>query len=674
MSGLSATISEINKKFGSSVLNFGIKEDLTSTKNKIKFSSPRLNYMLYGGIPRGRLIEFAGEENSGKTTTALDLVSNAQEQFEKEYEEAIEYLESLDKPTKQQQQQLQFLKARGPLKCLFVDCENTLDEEWARILNVNLEDLLILKPENQTAEEIFDAIEELCKTEGIGFVVLDSLGVMVSQNAYEESYEKRQYGGISIPLTAFTKKCVQLFKRLNITFIGINQLRDKINSPMGGKDTTGGRAWKHNCFSGNTKFLTDKGLRRFRDCKDGEIVTVVDKDGELREATVKYFGVQPLQKVTLSTPNMSYEVICTPDHRWILSDGSVTQNLQVGDSLYFRNENINFPIKNQRQAEMFCLGMAIGDGTDYTSRSGKTGIRVILCGNKMNYASIFKQANYTNTKAGNNIGFEKLNISKQAFLSGECWKYLTAEDKRYLFMGYYTADGAVANSKNCVTFDNRVLQFILDTCGMAGYYVTSVKEKVTTVSSFKQGVPYWQLHFTTHTNKFNHWTVTNIKKVQKAGTYCVVEPITHSFTLEKGVVTGNCSVRLFFSKGDYFDEAGKSLTRSAESPAGNKVMVNIQKTKVCRPDRRVGYYTLHYTYGIDWIADLVDVAEKFGFINKSGAWFSFVDPETGEIMLDAEGNPLKLQGKPAVINFLEEDENLEILQELEEKINCKICT
>ena len=322
---------------------------------------------------------------------------------------------------------------------------------------------------------------------------------------------------------------------------------------------------------------------------------------------------------------------------------------------------------------MFCLGMAIGDGTDYTSRSGKTGIRVILCGNKMNYASIFKQANYTNTKAGNNIGFEKLNISKQAFLSGECWKYLTAEDKRYLFMGYYTADGTVANSKNCVTFDNRVLQFILDTCGMAGYYVTSVKEKVTTASSFKHGVPYWQLHFTTHTNKFNHWTVTNIKKVQKAGTYCVVEPITHSFTLEKGVVTGNCSVRLFFSKGDYFDEAGKSLTRSAESPAGNKVMVNIQKTKVCRPDRRVGYYTLHYTYGIDWIADLVDVAEKFGFISKNGAWFYFLDPETGKLMLGADGNPLKLQGKPAVINFLEEDENLEILQELEDKINAKIC-
>ena len=37
--------------------------------------------MLYGGLPRGKLIEFAGEENSGKTTTALDAVGNAQVLF-----------------------------------------------------------------------------------------------------------------------------------------------------------------------------------------------------------------------------------------------------------------------------------------------------------------------------------------------------------------------------------------------------------------------------------------------------------------------------------------------------------------------------------------------------------------------------------------------------------------
>ena len=45
--------------------------------------------MLYGGIPRGRIVEFAGEENSGKTTTALDIVANAQKLFQEEWENEI---------------------------------------------------------------------------------------------------------------------------------------------------------------------------------------------------------------------------------------------------------------------------------------------------------------------------------------------------------------------------------------------------------------------------------------------------------------------------------------------------------------------------------------------------------------------------------------------------------
>jgi recombination protein RecA len=48
-------------------------------------SSPLFNYITYGGVPRGRIIEFAGEENGGKTTTALDIVANAQKLFKKEY-------------------------------------------------------------------------------------------------------------------------------------------------------------------------------------------------------------------------------------------------------------------------------------------------------------------------------------------------------------------------------------------------------------------------------------------------------------------------------------------------------------------------------------------------------------------------------------------------------------
>ena len=99
--------------------------------------------------------------------------------------------------------------------------------------------MYVVKPTNQTAEQIFDIIESLVETEEFGIVVIDSFAVMLSQDEYDESAEKRTYGGISKPLTKFTKKMIQLCSRLNVTLIGINQLRDKINSPYGGKDTAG---------------------------------------------------------------------------------------------------------------------------------------------------------------------------------------------------------------------------------------------------------------------------------------------------------------------------------------------------------------------------------------------------------------------------------------------------
>lgn len=240
-------VQEVNKKFKSEVIFQG-RVKYEQSKNKLKFTSCRLNYMLYGGLPRGKLIEFAGEENSGKTTTALDAVSNAQVLFAQEYEDELKAFEEIPKRNKSQEEAYKHLKARGPLKCLFVDCENTLDEDWAELLGVNVDELWVVKPTNQTAEQVFDIVQNLLETGEFGLAVLDSLAVLISQDVYEESNEKRSYGGISIPLTRFTKQLVQICSRFNTTFIGINQLRDKINSPMGGKDTTGGRAWKHNAI------------------------------------------------------------------------------------------------------------------------------------------------------------------------------------------------------------------------------------------------------------------------------------------------------------------------------------------------------------------------------------------------------------------------------------------
>src|SRR5574344_2962559 len=55
------------------------------------------------------------------------------------------------------------------------------------------------------------------------------------------------------------------------------------------KDYFGQKAL-HNCFHKNTKFLTSQGIKSFGDFRSGDKVQVFDKNGNLREATVKNYG------------------------------------------------------------------------------------------------------------------------------------------------------------------------------------------------------------------------------------------------------------------------------------------------------------------------------------------------------------------------------------------------
>ena len=226
---LEEALREVNKKFKSPVCKTGLSfEDV----KRIPFSSPRLNYMTYGGIPIGRIIEFAGEEGGGKTTTALDLVAHAQKMF----------------PDKQ---------------VLYVDVERTLDAEWAEKLGVKIDELVLFSPDEQTAEEIMEATKTIIETGSISLCVLDSLAAMVSAQAYNKTIEDRTYGGISMALTLFSKEMIPICARTGCTLIGINQVREDMNSAYGGTTTTGGRAWRHNCSVRMTfqksDYLDDKG-------------------------------------------------------------------------------------------------------------------------------------------------------------------------------------------------------------------------------------------------------------------------------------------------------------------------------------------------------------------------------------------------------------------------------
>ena len=229
----------LNKKFGADIIQQGT--DIIEV-DKIPFSSPMANYMTYGGIPIGKITEFFGGEGGGKTTSALDICGNAQKKFQEVYDKKVgeltQQLELLQQTnTKQAQKELNKLSAeldkiqeKGEKLVLYVDTEQTLDTEWAKLLGVDTEKMILVRPQEQTAEQVLQIIIELISTGNVGLCVLDSIPCLVPQQIFDESMEKKAYGGISQPLTIFCSKILPHLTVNQCAFIGINQIREDLSS------------------------------------------------------------------------------------------------------------------------------------------------------------------------------------------------------------------------------------------------------------------------------------------------------------------------------------------------------------------------------------------------------------------------------------------------------------
>lgn len=257
MSRLDSLIKEINKEYKEEIA-FNGNDAALRKYELVPFSSPRLNYMLYGGLPMGRMIEFAGAERSGKTTTALDMVKQCQIKFEEEAKK--------NKTEKR--------------RVCFVDAENTFDVDWATKLGVKVKDLLLIKPQEQYAEQIFEIMKTVIETGEVGLIVLDSVAQLVSKSAFEEDIEKKQYGGIAMSLTKFCNIVVPLLGKYNCMCIMINQVREDLNNPYNEFITPGGRGFKHNCSvrlmfqQGNFIDVNNKELTRGAENPAGNLVKV----------------------------------------------------------------------------------------------------------------------------------------------------------------------------------------------------------------------------------------------------------------------------------------------------------------------------------------------------------------------------------------------------------------
>ena len=301
----------------------------------------------------------------------------------------------------------------------------------------------------------------------------------------------------------------------------------------------------HNCFSGGTRFVTDRGIREFRNFGDGERVTVVARDGKLREATVRVYGNRKMQYVTLKNPMMRTTVLCTRDHRWYLADGSVTTSLKVGDRLACLKDASGKEPRTLDEYRAWCLGFSIGDGGDHPAGNGVNWLRVRLCGDKRRYARYFREAGWSVTaprSLDGDLSAETPRLTKQGFLSGYAWRNLPSGLQGMVMRGLYAADGRRDGGKALWTSDDRVAAMVRDIAGMGGFHITSERLEIHD-TNFKKDARLIRFQFMVSQPLNWAWKVESVRpKGGELPAYCVEEPVTHSFTLEKGVVTGNCDL------------------------------------------------------------------------------------------------------------------------------------
>lgn len=237
---LAQVLKKISKEYGNNIAKIGA-DDLT-VDGILSLGSPMLDYCLYGGIPEGRIVEFSGAEGSGKTTTAFLVAASYQRKELERHPVGVEWTDSNGTIHNE------------PRKIIFLDNEGTLDPTWAKVFGYDLAadadvPTIVIRPEGQNAEQIFDMALDLLRTGEVGLLIFDSIATLVPAQIADESMEKYQMGGIAKSLTRFANTALGILRKYKATLIGINQVRENMTAYGNPITTPGGRSWRHACSS-----------------------------------------------------------------------------------------------------------------------------------------------------------------------------------------------------------------------------------------------------------------------------------------------------------------------------------------------------------------------------------------------------------------------------------------
>lgn len=207
---LDLAISGINKQFGTGAI-MRLGEATKMEIDVISTGSIAIDLALgTGGLPRGRICEIYGPESSGKTTFCLSAIAQAQKQGG---------------------------------NAVFIDVEHALDPRYAKVVGVDLENLMVSQPES--GEDALNITETLIRSGAIDIIVVDSVAALVSKNELDGQMGDTTVGLQARMMSQAMRRLTAAISKTQCVVLFTNQIREKIGVMFGNPETQpGGRALK----------------------------------------------------------------------------------------------------------------------------------------------------------------------------------------------------------------------------------------------------------------------------------------------------------------------------------------------------------------------------------------------------------------------------------------------
>ncbi|ANY29364.1 putative recombinase A [Bacillus phage PK16] len=220
--GVDLDLSALNLSGGLVLLR---DSDYAKVFDRLPLFLPKIDKILGGGLPFGRMIEVAGVPSGGKSTFTHHVMRVA--------------------------------TALGCI-CVLIDVEGTSDNERLSSLGIDTSRVLVKQPDPDkgtalTVEEVGQTVEETLQLFSEKFpnvpvvYVWDSVGSTPSMVELEKDFGEQNVGARAKAITQFVTKVTPMVSQSKSLFIGINQVRDDIggNPMFKTYKVPGGKAWEH---------------------------------------------------------------------------------------------------------------------------------------------------------------------------------------------------------------------------------------------------------------------------------------------------------------------------------------------------------------------------------------------------------------------------------------------